>query len=109
MKISKSLHAINYLLIFFIFVFFLIAPGHSVAGNFKFFVKKIRPVENMPLLYKTRLFRAQGHKTFDESLGRREGYKLSTLGQTIQGLLIGLFPHQFCNIYVLDAEKRIDA
>jgi SAM-dependent methyltransferase len=74
-----------------------------------FFVKKIRPVENMPLLYKTRLFRAQGHKTFDESLGRREGYKLSTLGQTIQGLLIGLFPHQFCNIYVLDAEKRIDA
>ncbi len=74
-----------------------------------FFVKKIRPVENMPLLYKTRLFRAQGHKTFDESLGRREGYKLSALGQTIQGLLIGLFPHQFCNIYVLDAEKRIDA
>jgi hypothetical protein len=46
MKISKSLHAINYLLIFFIFVFFLIAPGHSVAGNLKSFVKKIRITGN---------------------------------------------------------------
>ena len=46
MKISKSLHAINYLLIFFIFVFFLIAPGHSVAGNSKPFVKKIRIAGN---------------------------------------------------------------
>ena len=46
MKISKGLHAINYLLIFFIFVFFLIAPGHSVAGNSKPFVKKIRLAGN---------------------------------------------------------------
>ena len=46
MKISKSLHAIKYLLTFFIFVFFLIAPWHSVAGNSKPFVKKIRITGN---------------------------------------------------------------
>ena len=46
MKISKSFHTINYLLIFFIFVFFLIAPGHSLAENFKPFVKKIRVAGN---------------------------------------------------------------
>jgi SAM-dependent methyltransferase len=70
-----------------------------------FSVKKIRPVENMPLLYKSRFFRAKGHKEFDESLGRREGYLLSPLGNLFQKVLIGLFPHQFCNIYVLDAKK----
>jgi hypothetical protein len=46
MKISKSLHAINYLLIFFICIFFFIAPGHSIAGNSKPFVKKIRVAGN---------------------------------------------------------------
>jgi SAM-dependent methyltransferase len=71
-----------------------------------FTVEQIRPVENMPLLYKSRFFRAKGHKRFDESLGRREGYLLSPLGNLLQKLLIGLFPHQFCNIYVLNAEKK---
>lgn len=70
-----------------------------------FSVSKIRPVENMPLLYKSRFFRAKRHKNFDESLGRREGYLLSPLGNLFQKVLIGLFPHQFCNIYVLDAQK----
>jgi hypothetical protein len=46
MKISKSLNSINYLLIFFIFIFFLMAPGHSIAENPKSFVKKIRVVGN---------------------------------------------------------------
>ena len=46
MKISKSLHAINYLLISFICIFFLIAPRHSIAGNSKPFVKKIRIAGN---------------------------------------------------------------
>ena len=70
-----------------------------------FSVSKIKPVENMPLLYKTRFFRAKNHKDFDESLGRREGYLLSPLGSLLQKLLIGFCPHQFCNIYVLHAEK----
>jgi hypothetical protein len=46
MKISKSHHTINYLLIYFIFVFFLIEPGHSLAENSKLFVKKIRVAGN---------------------------------------------------------------
>jgi hypothetical protein len=46
MKISKSLHAINYLLISFICIFFLIAPRHSIAGNSKPFVKKIKVAGN---------------------------------------------------------------
>jgi hypothetical protein len=46
MRINKSLHSINCLLIFFIFVFFLIAPGHSVAENSKPFIKKIRVAGN---------------------------------------------------------------
>jgi len=70
-----------------------------------FSVTKIRPVENMPLLYKSRFFRAKGHKAFDESLGRRDGYLLSPLGNLFQKVLIRLFPHQFCNLYVLDAKK----
>ena len=74
-----------------------------------FIVKKIRPVENMPLFYKFKFFRANSHKQFNESLGRKEGYLLSPLGRMLQGLLIGFMPNQFCNIYILDAEKRIDA
>ncbi len=70
-----------------------------------FRVNDISPVENMPIFYKFRFFRASLHKDFDESLGRKEGYLLSPLGNLLQKLLIGVFPHQFCNIYVLRAEK----
>lgn len=70
-----------------------------------FQVEALVPVENMPILYKFTLFRAQGHKYFDESKGRAEGYKLSPLGQFIQKGLMWLFPNQFCNIYVLIARR----
>jgi SAM-dependent methyltransferase len=70
-----------------------------------FRVDAVYPVENMPLLYKFAFFRAADHKKFDESKGRIEGYRLSRLGRTLQGLLMRLFPDQFCNIYVLIAEK----
>ena len=63
------------------------------------------PVENMPLLYKFRLFRSQNHKVFNESLGRVQGYRLSLFGTIIQNLLMTFFPSQFCNIYVVIAEK----
>ena len=63
------------------------------------------PVENMPLLYKFKIFRSKTHKLFDESKGRVEGYKLSKLGNAIQNFLMALFPNQFCNIYVIIAEK----
>ena len=70
-----------------------------------FRINVVYPVENMPLLYKFAFFRAADHKNFDESKGRTEGYRLSWLGRTLQSMLMRLFPDQFCNIYVLIAEK----
>jgi SAM-dependent methyltransferase len=72
-----------------------------------FKIETVMPVENMPILYKFSLFRAHGHKRFDESKGRTEGYKLSALGECLQKLLMGLFPNQFCNIYVLVGRRPI--
>lgn len=65
----------------------------------------IKPVVNMPILYKFRLFRHRNHKIFNESLGRKEGYKLSILGNIIQNSLFYFFPNQFCNLYVVNLQK----
>jgi hypothetical protein len=70
-----------------------------------FEVENILPVENMPVLYKFSFFRAKKHKIFNENKGRKEGYRLSTLGQIIQNRLMKYFPNQFCNIYVLIGRK----
>jgi hypothetical protein len=63
------------------------------------------PVENMPILYKFRFFRAASHKDFDENKGRKEGYRLSRLGTFLQNTFIRLFPDQFCNVYVFIGTK----
>lgn len=70
-----------------------------------FVVESVAPVENMPILYKFRLFRATSHKRFDENKARAEGYRLSLFGKFLQCLLMRLIPDQFCNIYVLIAHK----
>ena len=70
-----------------------------------FTVKSIVPVENMPILYKFSIFRANNHKIFDENIARLEGYKLSWIGQFIQNFLMKFFANQFCNIYVIVAQK----
>lgn len=70
-----------------------------------FKIEKIFPVENMPLLYKFRFFRKNSHKKFNENMSRKEGYKLSFLGNFFQKALMKLFPNQFCNIYVIIAKK----
>jgi len=70
-----------------------------------FNVEEIHPVENMPILYKFRIFRSQEHKDFDENKARRDGYRLSWFGQRFQNFLMRFFPNQFCNIYVLIAHK----
>ena len=67
--------------------------------------ESVYPVENMPILYKFSFFRAKDHKVFNENIARKEGYRLSTLGQRIQNGLMKYFPNQFCNIYVLIARK----
>lgn len=71
-----------------------------------FNVELVRPVENMPILYKLRVFRAKGHKKFNENVARSEGYKLSNIGTFFQKVLMHFFEDQFCNVYVLIATKR---
>jgi ubiquinone/menaquinone biosynthesis C-methylase UbiE len=70
-----------------------------------FIIDSVYPVENMPILYKFSLFRSARHKKFDEKLARKEGYRLSWIGQKFQNFLMKYFPEQFCNIYVLIAHK----
>ncbi len=70
-----------------------------------FIVELVSPVENMPILYKFALFRAQNHKIFDENRARAEGYRLSKLGQLIQNALMRYLPDQFCNLFVLIARR----
>jgi SAM-dependent methyltransferase len=73
-----------------------------------FEVLEVYPVENMPILYKFAIFRAAGHKVFDENKARKEGYRLSTVGRFLQRLLMRFFPNQICNIFVLIARKPGD-
>lgn len=70
-----------------------------------FAIDFVGPVENMPILYKFRFFRAARHKVFDENRARAEGYRLSWLGHLLQGVMMRWWPDQFCNIYVLIASK----
>ena len=70
-----------------------------------FTVEAVYPVENMPILYKFAAFRSLEHKVFDEHKARKEGYRLSWFGQFLQDGLMKLLPDQFCNIYVLIAQK----
>ena len=68
-----------------------------------FAIEDIYFVENMPFVYKFRPFRAASQKTFDETKGRAEGYRLSLLGDAVQKTLIGLFLPAFCNAAVIIA------
>lgn len=70
-----------------------------------FKVLKIFSVQNMPFLYKFRIFRRYDHKKFNENLARIHGYKLSLIGQILQNFLIRLFPNNFCNVYLAIAKK----
>lgn len=70
-----------------------------------FVVEKVMPAVNMPILYKFGALRAPGHKIFDESMARAEGYKLSHFGKTLQAFIMRFFPNQFCNIWVMIAQK----
>ena len=78
----------------------------SLFQKYNFTVHKCYAVENMPLLYKFKFFRHKSHKSFDESRGRVEGYRLSIIGALMQRILMKLFPYQFCNIYVIIAQKN---
>jgi len=78
----------------------------SLFTDAGFTIESVSPVENMPILYKFRMFRAGSHKDFDENRARAEGYRLSWLGQRLQNFLMRFFADQFCNIYVIIARKN---
>lgn len=71
-----------------------------------FDVESVFPVQNMPILYKFAIFRSATHKKFNENMARKEGYQLSAVGRSLQGLLMKYFPDRFCNIYVLIARRK---
>ena len=70
-----------------------------------FAVNSVRFVENMPFLYKFAPFRALGHKVFEEKKARAEGYRLSRGGRALQSLLTAISPAEFCNVYVVIAQR----
>lgn len=70
-----------------------------------FEIKEIYTAENMPILYKFAFFRSKTHKQFDENKARKEGYQLGIAGRGITRFLLKFFPNQFCNIYVVIAQK----
>jgi SAM-dependent methyltransferase len=70
-----------------------------------FQIEMIDAVENMPISYKFKLFRAKSHKIFNENKARAEGYRLSFLGYALQRALMRIMPNQFCNLYTVIAKK----
>ena len=67
---------------------------------------KIYEIDNMPGLYKFKIFRHSRHTIFDENLGRKEGYLLNPFGNLLQRFLSRYFKSQFCNLYVALCEKK---
>jgi len=78
----------------------------KMFGKTGFEVEDIFPAENMPALYKFSMFRAKDHKQFNETVARREGYRLSGTGKFLQKTVMKLCPDQFCNLFVLVATKK---
>ena len=92
---TKQFHKMNY-------------KKRELEGEFLgsgFAVKSVRFVENMPFLYKFSPFRAAGHKVFDEKKARAEGYRLSRGGRALQSLLAAISPAEFCNVYIVIAQR----
>lgn len=70
-----------------------------------FSVERTWAAQNYPFLYKYPLFRAAEQASFDESRGRRDGYRLNPVGRVLQGALYALAPYQMCNVTVCLARK----
>lgn len=70
-----------------------------------FTVERTWAAQNYPFLYKYPLFRAAEQASFDESRGRRDGYRLNLAGRVLQGALYALAPYQMCNVTVCLARK----
>jgi len=71
-----------------------------------FMVQKTHAAQNYPFFYKFPLLRAREQSRFDESRGRRGGYRLNLAGRRLQNDLYALAPYQMCNVTVCLARKE---
>ena len=62
----------------------------------------IETIQNIPILYKYKWFR----KPETEGQNRTKGYKLNRLGETINNILLKLFPKQFGDTIIVIGQKR---
>jgi SAM-dependent methyltransferase len=62
-------------------------------------------VTNMPLLFHFKIFRSNDQKTFNEHLGRKNGYTLNFFGRLLNKFLITFFKKKYCNIYIFYVTK----
>ena len=70
-----------------------------------FEIERMEYCENMPLLYKFKIFRHSAHKEFNEQRGRADGYRLNWLADKAQRFLYWVSPRSFCNIIVVIARR----
>ena len=73
------------------------------SSNFK--IIEIKKTVNMSFLYKIKFFRANKQNNFNENVGRNQGYNLNKLGKLINTFLLFISKNQFCNVYVVYAQK----
>ena len=73
------------------------------SSNFK--IIEIKKAVNMSFLYKIKFFRANKQNNFNENVGRNQGYNLNKLGKLINTFLLFISKNQFCNVYVVYAQK----
>jgi len=71
-----------------------------------FAVQKTYAAQNYPFFYKFPVLRAREQSRFDESRGRRDGYRLNLAGRLLQDGLYALAPYQMCNVTVCLARKE---
>ena len=57
-----------------------------------FVVERQERATNMPLPFRSRIFRSERGKNFSESESRNFGYELNTIGKTVNWVLTHLFP-----------------
>lgn len=78
----------------------------QLLSNAGFAVQKTYAAQNYPFFYKFPALRAREQSDFDESRGRRDGYRLNLAGRLLQSGLYALAPYQMCNVTVCLARKE---
>jgi SAM-dependent methyltransferase len=63
----------------------------------------VHRARNVSLLYRVPALR---QASADEGERRSSGYRLNTAGRVLDRVLVGAFPHQFCNVLVFIGDRR---